>query len=1250
MTTRDLLIADVLRWLDVSALPQLERITLDTLEPEDAARIARASPALGVLITRVANNLIPGGLLVLELLHDARVPDAVLAATPATEGDLLDVWWSHVVVGHDVDRHARLAVARAAAEHVVSAAGGLFQLPNVLDGAAISALEVDGVLVLDRQYDRYRFGHDIIQDWAIVRWVDGEGAGAGAHVTALAQVPGFYRCVALFAKRLAEREPQRYDAFLRQLEDTGDTRGVQAFLSALALSPQAAGLLDARADMLLENGAARLAHLLNVLRTEQVDVNVSAVDFARGRGMDLGTAIFAGLMFGTPRHLVWAAALRFSVAHIDALGRATLPFVTMADRWQQTTPTGFPLRAELFAATMRILAQLEPWQQREASPTAIAILYDDQDEIEKTARSAIAHAADVDPAAIARYLLDLREQGYGDAQEDMLKHAGALGTTLTDEVVDFVVAVLTEDDPRDPWEHDSSELGLRRNYFPASDMQGPFLALLRSNEAAGLAVVRRLTARAVRRYERDVARVEYGQEPVHLRPLSFSFRGRTVTLRGDDRAYTWFRPGAHDSSVLTSALMALDTWTLECVRNGRDPGEIADLLLTDTDAIAFLGIVVALAYDAPALVSELVDVVGQPWIWRLELARANLDWTPDDMSAFLPAEFRFPTFQPELRDRNRERDAGRSRSRHPVRFSATYLFTSDDSDDALRQQFVDRAAAAQLTDACLWVEEQAHVDESVGAYEVFETFQAFTNPDNYEVAGNNVQFRPPQSMQRSPEEQQFEVVRLAMLAIGLKAANALRDYSAPDINIADFERVGRAVEAELIADRFTGDDVRRARDAVVRFAGVTVTFGPKAQLPASDWAANIVRDAARAQAAVDWSPDREDGNALDERIGVAVTLGALLAAEPEDEELRGFVLRAAAKGPMNVGAGLLQGLTPAWVTRPHLALNVFFLLIEAALRDGNGCVPDDVVAAYAAAERAGTMGPVPDVTACSVTAMYRMERVLPALPKTFDQAETVDVLVGFAQRLLAIAQADETDEDRQFRFSFAWQVARFAANLFVALPPNGDDAFRASVTNWQASLDVFGEAVLSVIRDHIGYYEISEKVVQRFCALAEPFLDADHRGELDREHLWSSFQKACWALMFCGEFGGMILLADWPHAARFAEHIGSWVRAVGGHPSTASALVAFLDRFSRAFTTTQLVEWIATAAAGTSARRRGDFWRRNGEAIGALLLRLRNERPDDFRDAALRTAAAGIADHLVTAGVTVAGEVRRAFEHGTCTE
>jgi hypothetical protein len=143
----------------------------------------------------------------------------------------------------------------------------------------------------------------------------------------------------------------------------------------------------------------------------------------------------------------------------------------------------------------------------------------------------------------------------------------------------------------------------------------------------------------------------------------------------------------------------------------------------------------------------------------------------------------------------------------------------------------------------------------------------------------------------------------------------------------------------------------------------------------------------------------------------------------------------------------------------------------------------------------------------------------------------------------------------------------------------------------------------------------------------------------------SPFRNACWHLVFYEEFEGLMVSKDWPHAARFTEHIGRWVSTVGGHPTTAGALVAFLDRFLGAFVPASVVAWLNTCWASTAKPLRGDFWKRNGDPVAQLLLRMLIEMPSAFQDAALRGAAASLVDELVAAGVPTGGELRKTLEN-----
>ena len=172
---------------------------------------------------------------------------------------MLDLWWREVLVGNEPARHDRLRITLAAAGEVVRAPSGLFQLPLEANGAIIDDLQGDGVLLLDSDADRYRFGHDVIQDWAVVRWLENDPDSQLDRLRSTSSTPGFYRAVNVFAQRLAERDRGRYDVLADALASGDDQRGEHAFTAALVLSPHAPRLLASRAASLLDKeGAPRL--------------------------------------------------------------------------------------------------------------------------------------------------------------------------------------------------------------------------------------------------------------------------------------------------------------------------------------------------------------------------------------------------------------------------------------------------------------------------------------------------------------------------------------------------------------------------------------------------------------------------------------------------------------------------------------------------------------------------------------------------------------------------------------------------------------------------------------------------------------------------------------------------------------------------------------------------------------------------------------------------------------------------------
>jgi hypothetical protein len=688
--------------------------------------------------------------------------------------------------------------------------------------------------------------------------------------------------------------------------------------------------------------------------------------------------------------------------------------------------------------------------------------------------------------------------------------------------------------------------------------------------------------------------------------------------------------------------MAVDTWAYNAVSNGRDVVDVVDLLLSDTTAVSFLGIAIGLGYDFPALVPAMLDAVASPWLWRLERAREQQDmFATQDAMKMLPAEFQIPDPQPHLTQRNKDRDAKRTSTRLLMSYAARLLF---DDEGAHRERFVQTCASRAIVDATLFTEEADGADSLAAPRETEKEFLSKTNPKHFVVAGGHVQWRPGEGVLPSEAQMRRDAVRQAMLLAELVGAKALLEYQAPP-EPAGFENIGRTVQAAVAAGELTGGDLECARDAIVRCAAVAVTFLPRSGGAPSPWATDVLREAAAAYDARQWDPEQDDRQTTDLRLSIGTAIGAALAANPDDPLLRRWVFRAVGSGLPGLATACLRGLIPAWITRPETPLNVLGVVVTLALRTERlkAALPDEVLEPFIAADTAKRVQRLPKITARTKIASWRLAAALGGTPGGYDSPDALALLRPFLDQLIVLARVPRDEHDTS-NMRLIGAVGAVAANVLVALPESDTGPFTALVGD-PSSLEFFDSVLGALIRGHLRFSVLSEAAFARFLDLAEHFFAYDHCQTLRKEWLPNPFRSASWHFVFCEEFTGIMVDGSWPNARRFEDHITRWVAAVGGHPTTANALVAFIDRFLSSFAPAAVVGWLNGCWSNTAAPLRGKFWERNGAAIAQLLLRMLIDSPTAFQDVALRGAAAKLVDELVGAGVPTAGELRNTLEN-----
>ncbi len=376
---------------------------------------------------------------------------------------------------------------------------------------------------------------------------------------------------------------------------------------------------------------------------------------------------------------------------------------------------------------------------------------------QKRLRKIIFHSADVLPGEVAIYLKDIAAHGSVHAIEEALENYRPLVDHLATEYVDFALEVLVmklrNEDKQDiiRWSsilriyHDNLGLRERIRCFPPAHIQGPFLFLLRRDEREGLRLIQSLTNTAVevwRQRERDF--YFHGNIRAPL-PVVIMLPSGPRTLWGDERVYSWYRASTGGPDIVISTLMALEVWLEEQIIAGRNPGELFERVLVESNCVAVAGIClgVALAFPEQCLAAAL-PLISSSAMWRLDMARAAQDRRSPIYVLYHDYRLIYET--------RAERDQRPQRQRTLPFLAGYYLF----ADNSLRTLF--EQAVAQFPEHLPFLFEEERDDPAFvsSLKEWVEQIQVYGDRANYrrQQVGDQtqIQFVPPSSSSQRDTE------------------------------------------------------------------------------------------------------------------------------------------------------------------------------------------------------------------------------------------------------------------------------------------------------------------------------------------------------------------------------------------------------------------------------------------------------------------------------------------------------------------
>jgi hypothetical protein len=588
-------------------------VTVPPLSDGELEEVRAALPALRVpLQTAALRDILRNPFFLDKALEIDWVEDK---PAPQSEREFRDLFWREIVRA-DHRPPAGMGRRREEALQEIAVRRARALSANVachdLDPAVIESLRRDSLIVSpDGNPAVVATAHDVLEDWAILHWLEEQHLTDPGSFKALSAAIGAHPAVRRSYRKqvaeLIERDPvaadRLFEAAVTETEISAQFR--DDTLVSLLKAPSAPYFLVRHEALLLVNDRAILRRVIHLLRVACVK---SPAWLAGVQG--------AGSILNVPDGPAWAAVLR--------LVHRNLGSFTQKDRG---------LLLGLIEDAVRGVSWWAPDVEAADSVAAIAHwLLDDLrdyggDEIRKRVLEVIAKIPKADPERFAAALRGQIEEGRrrDRVAEDMreLIFGGISGMPAARDLPDVVVEVgadyllMTEEDITEERGYARSSIdidgyfgineGLRHSSYPPSAIRGPWGQLLRHHPAKALDFYIRVFNHAADWYAHP--RLRDRLEPPWEVELTFA-DGTTRKQWTNPRLWGLYRGMSVAPHSLESMLMALEAWLLEVAKQSPESlDNILVELLRRSDNAAISAVVASVAIAHPHAAGEALLVL-----------------------------------------------------------------------------------------------------------------------------------------------------------------------------------------------------------------------------------------------------------------------------------------------------------------------------------------------------------------------------------------------------------------------------------------------------------------------------------------------------------------------------------------------------------------------------------------------------------------------------------------------------------------
>ena len=478
-----------------------------------------------------------------------------------------------------------------------------------LDSEAVDGLRNDSLILSSQQSDRLIApAHDVLEDWAILHWIQEQyviheesvrelSIAVGAH-------PAVRRTYRKWVTELVESDPRAADGLFQAIvhKDKISAQFRDDTLVSLLRSSSSAVLLERHRAELLANDNQLFRQVIHILR-------VACVTTPKW----LGT--YGPSLLNAPDGLAWASVIRLVQGCLTSFTQEDRPLLLgLIEDWARgvSLQNPYPDGAEAVAVIAHwLLPNFDGYRSGDQQERILQV---------------IAKIPDADRdrfAALLGVTQEAEERDYTVEEFRKIIFEGMDGTPAARDMPELVVSVAksyllcSESDLQQEWNYGGSlELeplfGIKSDmnfgFFPASAYRSLFLPLLRHHPREGLAFIIEVFNHSAEWYAHPRVRSDSVEPPFEI-TLTFA-DGTSRKQWCNGRLWNLYRGTSVGPYVLQSILMALEHWLLELAEaHSHELDEILIDILRRSDSAALTSVVASAAIAFPHAAGETLLVL-----------------------------------------------------------------------------------------------------------------------------------------------------------------------------------------------------------------------------------------------------------------------------------------------------------------------------------------------------------------------------------------------------------------------------------------------------------------------------------------------------------------------------------------------------------------------------------------------------------------------------------------------------------------